>query len=108
MFFCPKYLPYSIEVLLDIRVYQEYAQQIQGYLWSIHRQDKKTSCSIMYACVYRKEYVYTRKYSCYDEYVLLISYVFKLILTLKEKREEMWLSSMTKAPISTKKIQKAK
>ena len=29
MFLCPKYLPYSIEVLLDL--YQEYGQQIQGY-----------------------------------------------------------------------------
>ena len=37
MSLCPKYLPYSIEVLLDI--YQEYAQQIQGYQWWIYRQD---------------------------------------------------------------------
>ena len=37
MFLCPKYLPYSIEVLFDI--YQEYVQQIQGYQWWIYRQD---------------------------------------------------------------------
>ena len=37
MILCPKYLAYSIEVLLDIN--QEYAQQIQGYQWWIYRQD---------------------------------------------------------------------
>ena len=31
MFLCSTYLPYLIEVLLDI--YQEYAQQIHSYQW---------------------------------------------------------------------------
>ena len=37
MSLCPKYLPYSIEVLLDIC--QEYAQHIQGYAYLIIEQN---------------------------------------------------------------------